>query len=111
MDCNLNNYMSDFKVRNISVAGKIGIGTAIPQSALHVSSGFIEENSINTCGANFIIEATSTTRTIGQGVALGFVLPAFVDGSHPWQQGRILVTPDNTLNQNASGRMYIQTRV
>jgi hypothetical protein len=33
-----------------------------------------------------------------------------VDGGNPWEQGRIIVTPDNTNNANASGRMYLQTR-
>ena len=96
---------------NINRYGNIGIGENNPKGILHAKSGSLLYNSINTqYDANIIIEATNSSRTIGQGAALGFVVPANTDGTNPWQQGRILVTPDNTSNYNASGRMYIQTR-
>ena len=38
------------------------------------------------------------------------MLPANTDGSNHWQQGRILVTPDNQNTGDASGSMYLQTR-
>ncbi len=91
--------------------GNFGIGTNNPKGILHTKSGAYIYNSTNSAyDANLIIEATSSSREIGKGAALGFVVPANTDGSNPWQQGRILVTPDNTGNSNACGRMYIQTR-
>jgi len=85
----------------------IGIGTNAPNAILHIKSGTVDRNLYD---ANLIIEATSISRTLDKGVAIGFVVPANTDGSNSWQQGRILVTPDNNSNYNASGRMYLQTR-
>jgi hypothetical protein len=90
--------------------GKVGIDKANPQAALHVKSGLIDETSTSQYGANFIIEGNDNVREIGKGAALGFVVPANSSGSNTWQQGRILVTPDNSYENNANGRMYLQTR-
>ncbi|PRY93819.1 hypothetical protein BY457_12111 [Marinilabilia salmonicolor] len=94
----------------IKSTGDVGIGTTKPQATLHIKSAGIAESSLINKDANLIIEGTGTSRTIGQGAALGFVVPATTDGSSSWQQGRILVTPDNSANYNAAGRMYLQTR-
>ena len=85
-------------------------GTKVQSNDLHVSSAAIPESSTISKSANLTVEGTSDSRNVGDGAALGFVIPANTDGSNPWQQGRILVTPDNTSNANASGRMYLQTR-
>jgi hypothetical protein len=60
--------------------------------------------------SHLTIQGTGNSRTPGIGAALGFVVPANTDGSNSWEQGRILVTPDNGNNGDAQGRMYIQTR-
>jgi len=97
-------------INNVLIKGKVGIGTSLPKSVFHIRSNSIDNLSTSRFDANMIIEATNTSRTIGIGAALGFVVPANTDGSNSWQQGRILVTPDNTGNTNACGRMYLQTR-
>ncbi len=95
----------------VEEVGNVGIGTVNPRGILHTKSNTYSYNSTNSAfDANLIIEATGSSRTIGQGAALGFVVPANTDGTNPWQHGRILVTPDNTTNIDASGRMYVQTR-
>ncbi|MGA9038988.1 MAG: hypothetical protein WB421_00505 [Terriglobales bacterium] len=94
----------------ITVSGSnVGIGTTTPAAALHVSSPVVTTPNSEFTG-NFLIQGTGTTRTPGLGSALGFVVPANTDGSNPWEQGRILVTPDNGNSGDASGRMYLQTR-
>ncbi len=94
----------------IESTGNVGIGTTTPVAPLHVKSSQTTEDSNNRLDANLIIEGSGTTRETGKGASLGFVVPANTDGTNPWQQGRILVTPDNTINQNACGQMFIQTR-
>ncbi len=91
--------------------GQVGIGTTAPLAQLHVSDEAIPQYSGNRAfDANLIVQSTSTSRNISEGAAIGFVLPANTDGSNHWQQGRILVTPDNQNTGDASGRMYLQTR-
>lgn len=100
-------------LRNINNAfflGNVGIGTNSPDAKLHIVNPAILQNSTASKDANFIIQGTSSSRNTQEGAALGFIVPANTDGSNQWQQGRILVTPDNTSNANASGRMYLQTR-
>uniref|UniRef100_UPI00404B282F hypothetical protein n=1 Tax=Fulvivirga sp. TaxID=1931237 RepID=UPI00404B282F len=97
-------------INNAFFQGNVGIGTNAPSAKLHVVNSSISQTSTAKTDANFIIQATSTTRSTTEGAALGFVVPANTDGSNHWQQGRILVTPDNTSGSNASGRMYLQTR-
>ena len=89
---------------------KIGVGLSDPSAKFHVISKVIQKNSTSQYDANLIIEATSSARSTTEGAALGFVVPAAQNGGNPWQQGRIIVTPDNTSNNNANGRMYLQTR-
>ena len=90
--------------------GNVGIGTPTPQAKLHVLGASINNSSTEAIEANLIIQGTSTTRSASEGAAIGFVLPANTDGSNHWQQGRILVTPDNQNSYDASGSMYLQTR-
>lgn len=91
-------------------SGDVGVGLTNPRAKLHLTSTTVENSSTSQYDANLIIEASSSTRDMTEGAALGFVVPANQDGSNPWQQGRILVTPDNMNDRNASGRMYLQTR-
>ncbi len=95
-----------FELSNAS----LGIGTTNPQAKLHLSSAQISQNSIARFDANMIIEGTGNGRTLTNGAALGFVVPADTNGGNAWQQGRILVTPDNEANHNACGRMLLQAR-
>lgn len=89
---------------------EVGIGTSDPRGKLHVKAPTIDESSTANKGETLILEATNSTRTVGTGAALGFAVPSNTTGTNSWVQGRILVTPDNTSNNNASGRMYLQTR-
>ncbi|MEO9802541.1 MAG: hypothetical protein ABJF04_04800 [Reichenbachiella sp.] len=97
-------------INNAFFQGNVGIGTSSSLAKLHVANSSISLTSTNSSDANLIIQGTSSTRSTSEGAALGFVVPADTDGSNFWQQGRILVTPENTNNANASGRMYLQTR-
>ncbi len=90
--------------------GAVGVGETKPKSKLHVKSELTEESSVSQTGSNLLIEGTGTSRETNKGAALGFVVPADTDGSNPWEQGRILVTPGTTSNRNATGQMFIQTR-
>jgi len=94
----------------IEDTGDVGIGTTSPRGALHISSPSTQKSSVGNVDANLIIQGNSGNRNIDQGASLGFVLPANTDGTNFWQQGRLLVTPDNDSNGNANGRMYLQTR-
>jgi hypothetical protein len=94
----------------ITSNGNVGIGTNNPKAVFHASSASVKLNEIEQFSANLLIQGTCTNRSISEGAALGFVVPANTDGSNPWQQGRILVTPNNTATGNAEGKMYIQTR-
>ncbi len=91
-------------------SGNVGVGEINPRSSLHVSSPITSKSSTGGIDANLVIEGKSNGRTMDKGASLGFVVPANTDGSNSWQQGRVLVTPDNTNNGNACGRMYLQTR-
>lgn len=52
----------------------------------------------------------ATTKAIGTGASLSFSAPANTDGTNLWEMGRILVSPDSTIDANAQGRMYLQAR-
>ena len=90
----------------------IGIGTASPANELQVTAPFVASSTPNSSSGNgqLIVQGTGTSRTPGLGAAISFVVPASSDGSNWWEQGRVLVTPDNTNTSDASGRMYLQTR-
>ena len=103
-------YTSEEEVMSILPNGNVGIGTTDPKGMLHISSPITTKNSTQNYDANLIIEGESNSRTTNQGASIGFVIPANTDGTNSWQQGRILVTPDNGNNSNASGRMHLQTR-
>ncbi|WP_422359459.1 hypothetical protein [Reichenbachiella sp.] len=105
-----NNNASWTDIMTITSNGKIGIGTTDPSANFHIQSPFTMLNSTSNQDSNMLIEGTSSTRRTTEGAALGFVVPANTDGSNGWEQGRLLVTPDNADNGRAEGRMYIQTR-
>jgi hypothetical protein len=89
----------------------IGIGTTGPAAPLQVTGAAKVYNSTgNQYDSNAEIQGTYAGRTVGTGAALGFVVPANTDGSNPWEQGRILVTPDTSNTGDARGRMYLQAR-
>lgn len=91
--------------------GNIGIGTTAPYEKLHVVGTSKSESYTSSTGSgNLVIQATASSRTPGSGPSIAFVMPGNTDGSNPWEQARILATPDNASNGNASGRMYLQTR-
>jgi hypothetical protein len=90
--------------------GNFGVNTSSPQSRFHILDQVVQAASTSRYDANFLVQGTSDSRDINEGASIGFVIPANSDGSNAWQQGRILVTPDNANNANASGRMFLQTR-
>ena len=90
--------------------GKVGVGISAPEATIHLSSACVDYSTTDKYSANMLVEGTSTTRDPSEGASIGFIIPANTDGSNPWQQGRILVTPDNANNGRADGRMYLQTR-
>jgi hypothetical protein len=91
--------------------GNVGIGTS-PISRLHLVDeiGYTADNTATQLSSNLLIQSAYGDRTPGTGAAIGFIIPANTNGTNLYSQGRILVTPDNTNNANASGRMYLQTR-
>jgi hypothetical protein len=103
--------VGDFdELMHLSKYGSLAIGNRSPKAKLHVTSSRIQLNNTSAHYATFLVEATSDSRRVTEGAALGFVVPANSDGGNPWQQGRIIVTPENTHNRNAKGKMYLQTR-
>ncbi|HNX89484.1 MAG TPA: hypothetical protein PKH58_10405, partial [Paludibacteraceae bacterium] len=91
----------------------VGINNASPAVRLDIAEAqqteFYGTDMANPI-ANMIIRGTGTSRTLGTGSAIEFVVPANTDGSNPWAQARILGTPDNSSNGNAEGALYLQTR-
>ena len=90
--------------------GNIGINNNSPSAKLDIVDDFTLLNSNSTIDANLVIRGVSSNRSINEGASIGFVLPANTNGTNYWQQGRIIVTPDNANNANAAGRMFLQTR-
>jgi hypothetical protein len=96
-----------------SGTGNVGIGTTTPLNKLHISEASQTEYYGTNNGSpisNLVLQGTASTRTVGQGPSLTFAFPANTDGSNTWAQARILATPDNAGNTNASGRLYLQVR-
>jgi hypothetical protein len=91
--------------------GNVGIGTS-PISRLHLVDdiGYTADNTAIQLSSNLLIQSAYGDRTPGTGAAIGFIIPANKNGTNLYSQGRILVTPDNANDENASGRMYLQTR-
>jgi hypothetical protein len=91
--------------------GNVGIGTS-PISRLHLVDdiGYTADNTAAQLSSNLLIQSAYGARRPGTGAAIGFIIPANTNGTNLYSQGRILVTPDNATDANASGRMYLQTR-
>ena len=60
--------------------------------------------------ANMLLDGTDTGRTVGKGPSLNFSMPSMTNGTGNCAQARILATPDNANNGDASGRLYMQVR-
>ena len=89
----------------------VGIGILPPQAKFHISdTAKLFNTTNNEYDSNVELQGISTGKSIGQGPALGFVVPGNTDGTNPWDVARILASPDNTTNSDAHGRMYLQTR-
>jgi hypothetical protein len=91
--------------------GNVGISTTNPLSKLHISAPSLSEFSgtdSTFIGSNLVLEGTDTTRTVGKGPSLTFAFSA--NSTVPWEQARILATPDETNQGTARGRLYLQVR-
>jgi hypothetical protein len=103
-----------FSQTNIFPAsGNTGIGTSLPQSVLHISGNGSNLDNGNVFLSNLyglIIEGKTGGRSATLGAALEFVIPANVDGSNPWGQGRIITVAGTPFNGNAVGKMILGTR-
>jgi hypothetical protein len=93
--------------------GRFGIGTIQPQNKVHIIENSQKELLEQEDGvplSNLLLEGRSTSRKIGTGPSLTFALAADTFGNNTWTQARILATPDNSKNNNAEGRLYLQVR-
>ncbi len=95
----------------LNPGGQLGIGTAVPQSALHVASAAVAlaSNGGPFGNGNVVIQGLGG-RSTSAGAGLSFATAANTDGSNVWEQARILATADMADNEDASGRLYLQTR-
>jgi hypothetical protein len=90
--------------------GNVGIGTTVPQAALHISTpGSLVNNPYQYTG-NLIIQGNSGGRNFAAGASLEFVIPANTDGTNPWGQGRIITVAGNDQSSSATGKMIFGTR-
>jgi hypothetical protein len=91
--------------------GNIGIGITSPAATLHVLSGGTNLNTTSQYSGNLVIEGKSGPgRSSTAGSSLEFAVPANLDGSNPWGQGRIMTVAGNTTNSDATGKMIFGTR-
>ncbi|MFL9483223.1 hypothetical protein ACI6Q2_10645 [Chitinophagaceae bacterium LWZ2-11] len=91
------------------LAGNVGIGTATPQTKLHVVGTGSSLNTSNTFNGDLLIQATMSSTT--SGAQLEFANPANSDNSNPWGQGRIITVANNVGGEaNAIGKMILGTR-
>jgi hypothetical protein len=92
--------------------GNVGIGTTSPSERLHVydTTGKTASTYDQTGTGNLVVTSAYGAKTVGTGAAISFAAPANTDGSNIYDMGRILATPDNTTNNDAFSRMYLQTR-
>ena len=58
--------------------GDVGIGNTSPQEKLHITDTHVVYNAGTSAygNGNMVIQATDTTRTVGNGAALTFAIPA-----------------------------------
>jgi hypothetical protein len=93
-------------------SGKVGVGVNDPENLFTVTGPAVNvaATSAHNNQSQLLIRGTGTTRDSSLGAALGFMVPADTDGTNQWEQGRIIVTPNNATNNDAHGRMILQTR-
>ncbi len=93
--------------------GNVGIGTNTPAGLLHLSGAYATTdggNSYQFAGTGLVVQANTGGRTADRGAQIEFVVPASVDGSNPWGQGRIITVAGNSNNGDATGKMILGTR-
>jgi len=78
---------------------------------LHILSAGSSSNSTAQYPGNLIIQGNSGTgRSSVAGASLEFVVPAQLDGTNSWDQGRIITVAGNNSNGDATGKMILGTR-
>jgi hypothetical protein len=97
---------------NTNSTGKVGVGVTFPSAKLHVLGGGTTLNAGNgyLFTGDFIVQANTGGRNINMGAQIEFAIPANVNGSNVYGQGRIITVAGNTVNANASGKMILGTR-
>lgn len=93
--------------------GRVGIGTVNPLGLLHLNGAFATTdggNNYQFAGTGLIVQANTGGRIADRGAQIEFVVPASVDGSNPWGQGRIITVAGNSNNGDATGKMILGTR-
>ena len=92
--------------------GKVGVGPVDPGNFFTVSGQMVTKasNALPFGNSQMSVRGLGASRSPTEGAALGFILPADADGTNPWEQGRIIVTPNSSATSNAHGVMGLQTR-
>ncbi len=93
--------------------GNVGIGTVNPLGLLHLNGTFATTdggNGYQFAGTGLVVQANTGGRIADRGAQIEFVVPASVDGSNPWGQGRIITVAGNSNNGDATGKMILGTR-
>lgn len=91
-------------------SGYVGVGTANPQSQLHIVGTGSSKSNFDDINADMSIQANTGGRLTQAGATLQFVIPANTDGSNPWAQGQIMTVAGTTNSGDATGRMIFSTR-
>ena len=81
-------------------------------TGLNISGPGISSNVGNSAPitSNFVVQANTGGRFSDKGAQLEFVVPANIDGTNPYGQGRIITVAGNNASYNATGKMIFGTR-